>query len=146
MFKKTRQGLNDSPHKDRIDPRSGASRGSLTEELGSDDSTLIRNLSGNLGISTNRLQVSIKHALSKALELYENLKDNRAAPPNVDTQKLEYASAHWLRHTSATHQGYGEIEDGQLQLNLGHASIDTTRNYKHEDEALRASATRHFRI
>lgn len=146
LIREYRRTLNDFPHKGRIDTRSEAGRGGLTEELGTDDSTLIRNLSGNLGISTNRLQVSIKHVLAKALELYENLKENGVAPPNVDAQKLEFASAHWLRHTSATHQGYGEIDDGQLQLNLGHVSIDTTRIYKHEDEALRANATRDFKI
>lgn len=111
-----------------------------------DDSSLIRNLSGNMGVSTNRLQVSIKQVLAEALVLYENLRDDGVAPPNVDAHKLAFASAHWLRHTSATHQGYGEIDDGQLQLNLGHASIDTTRIYKHEDDALRANATQGFRI
>lgn len=146
LIREYRRALNDFPHKDRVDPRSEAGRGGLAEELGVDDSSLIRNLSGNLGISTNRLQVSIKYVLAEALALYQNLKDNGVAPPNVDTHKLEFASAHWLRHTSATHQGYGEIDDGQLQLNLGHASIDTTRIYKHEDEALRATATRDFKV
>jgi integrase len=146
LIREYRQTLNNHPHKDRVNPRSEAGRGVLAEELGADDSTVIRNLSGNLGISTNRLQVSIKEVLARALDRYEKLKDDGAAPPNVDVQKLRIASAHWLRHTSATHQGYGEIDDGQLQLNLGHVSIDTTRIYKHEDEALRADATRGFKI
>lgn len=146
LIREYRQTLNNYPHKDRVNLRSEAGRGGLAEELGGDGSTVIRNLSGNLGISTNRLQVSIKEVLAKALDQYEKLKDAGAAPPNVDVQKLEFASAHWLRHTSATHQGYGEIDDGQLQLNLGHVSIDTTRIYKHEDEALRADATRGFKI
>lgn len=74
------------------------------------------------------------------------MKQDGQAPADVDVVKLGNVSAHWLRHTSATHQGYGDIEDGQLQLNLGHASIDTTRIYKHEDDALRASSTRMFTV
>ena len=146
LIREYRQALNDFPHKDRVSSSSEDSRGNLSEDLGIGDSSLIRNLSGNLGVSTNRLQVSIKNVLSEALEVYKNLKENGVAPSNVDPHKLAFASAHWLRHTSATHQGYGEIDDGQLQLNLGHASIDTTRIYKHEDEALRATATRGFNI
>lgn len=146
FIREYRKSLNDFPHKSRIDANSAFGRGSLSEELGEDDSELIRNLSGNKAISTNRLQVSVKDIMQGAIAEYHRLKDLGMAPADIDTNKIKRASAHWFRHTSATHQGYGGIEDGQLQINLGHASIDTTRIYKHEDPALRAKATKGFSI
>jgi len=54
---------------------------------------------------------------------------------------FESASPHWLRHTSATHQLnlHGDIKT--VQLNMRHASINTTTIYLHKDRKDRHAKT-----
>lgn len=66
LIREYRQALNDFPHRSRV--AAGSERGTLSENFGEDDSTVIRNLSGNLGITTNRLRVSIKNVVLSAVE------------------------------------------------------------------------------
>jgi site-specific recombinase XerD len=49
---------------------------------------------------------------------------------------LEYATTHWLRHSSASHQLEAGLPLLTVSQNLRHAQIETTRRYLHtEDDA-----------
>ena len=58
--------------------------------------------------------------------------------------ELRQASAHWLRHTFATHAvKYDGVRLEVLQKLLGHAAITTTAgNYVDEDREMRAAVAR----
>jgi len=55
--------------------------------------------------------------------------------------ELDRASAHWLRHTSGSHQADGGSDLRTVRDNLGHASLTTTSLYLHEEEDKRHSET-----
>jgi integrase len=54
-------------------------------------------------------------------------------------QKLKAASPHWLRHTHATMALQGGADLVTVRDNLRHASVTTTSNYLHTEDARRAS-------
>lgn len=94
-----------------------------------DDTTLIRNLTGTKPLSTNMLAQELRAIFDEAAD--HALK---ASPrPNIQIGKLSEATAHWLRHTSATHQSLEGVSLRHLQKTLGHASINTTMIYEHGD-------------
>ncbi len=53
-------------------------------------------------------------------------------------EKLRSATTHWMRHTHATHALSRGVELLTVRDNLRHASISTTSNYLHGDDAQRA--------
>ena len=55
--------------------------------------------------------------------------------------KLQHASTHWLRHTSASHQLDAGVPLLVVSQNLRHASIQTTRKYLHTEDDARHEAT-----
>jgi len=55
--------------------------------------------------------------------------------------ELDRASAHWLRHTSGSHQADGGIDLRTVRDNLGHVSLNTTSLYLHEEEDKRHRET-----
>lgn len=55
--------------------------------------------------------------------------------------ELDRASAHWLGHTSGSHQADGGSDLRTVRDNLGHASLTTTSLYLHEEEDKRHSET-----
>jgi integrase len=56
-------------------------------------------------------------------------------------ERLQRASTHWLRHTSATHQADAGNDIRFIQKNLRHASIETTAIYLHAEDDLRHERT-----
>lgn len=70
----------------------------------------------------------------------------RAAAALADTDpagasRLQQASTHWLRHTSATHQADAGNDLRHIRQNLRHASIETTSLYLHVEDDARHDAT-----
>jgi integrase/recombinase XerD len=64
-----------------------------------------------------------------------------------DAHILRTASAHWLRHTAATHMMDSDVDLRHVRDNLGHVSISTTSLYVHsEDDARHQSTNTHHRI
>ncbi len=61
-----------------------------------------------------------------------------------DAQRIRKASAHWLRHTHASHTLEAGTPLTTVQANLGHASLGTTSIYVSEAEKKRLKAMRHF--
>lgn len=51
--------------------------------------------------------------------------------------RLESASAHWLRHTGASHLLHAGADVALVRDQLGHASIETTNTYVHSEELQR---------
>ncbi|WP_159876740.1 tyrosine-type recombinase/integrase [Aquitalea denitrificans] len=58
---------------------------------------------------------------------------------------LEYATTHWLRHSSASHQLEAGLPLLTVSQNLRHAQIETTRRYLHTEDDDRHQATVNWR-
>ncbi len=113
-----------------------------------DDSFVILSITGRVKISSNRIYVIIKEVLEKAVEhidtYLEECAANNAKPKQIDATKLKKASSHWLRHTSATHQGLFGVSLRFRQQTLGHESIETTLIYDHTNKQKWALAVSNF--
>src|SRR5439155_16937253 len=55
--------------------------------------------------------------------------------------RVEQASAHWLRHTAGSHMANGDVDLRHVRDNLGHESISTTSNYLHSSDDKRHKET-----
>jgi len=55
--------------------------------------------------------------------------------------RVEQASAHWLRHTAGSHMANNEVDLRHVRDNLGHESISTTSNYLHSSDDVRHRET-----
>jgi len=61
---------------------------------------------------------------------------------NVErANRLEQASAHWLRHTAGSHMADQQVDLRLVRDNLGHASLTTTSQYLHIDDDRRHRET-----
>lgn len=49
-------------------------------------------------------------------------------------ERLESASAHWLRHSAGSHMADGDVDLRLVRDNLGHASLSMTSLYLHSDD------------
>jgi site-specific recombinase XerD len=63
----------------------------------------------------------------------------------IDPVLFKKASAHWMRHTSATHQSLDGTTLQELKVNLGHSSIETTTIYNSIDDENRAIKASKFK-
>ncbi|MBP6017902.1 MAG: tyrosine-type recombinase/integrase [Burkholderiaceae bacterium] len=62
-------------------------------------------------------------------------------------QRVEQASAHWLRHTAGSHMANNQVDLRHVRDNLGHESISTTNSYLHSsDDARHRETERHHKI
>ncbi|MEO8838576.1 MAG: tyrosine-type recombinase/integrase [Herbaspirillum sp.] len=55
--------------------------------------------------------------------------------------RVEQASAHWLRHTAGSHMANNNVDLRHVRDNLGHESISTTNNYLHSSDDVRHRET-----
>ena len=55
--------------------------------------------------------------------------------------RVEQASAHWLRHTAGSHMANSDVDLRHVRDNLGHESISTTSNYLHSSDEARHRET-----
>lgn len=92
-----------------------------------DVSPLIRNLSGNKGISPNMIYRTMKDLTDEASQACA------ATYPEI-AERLAKTSTHWFRHTSITHQADAGVELRFLARNARHANLATTRIYLHEED------------
>lgn len=73
----------------------------------------------------------------------------RAAGPEQQwlAQRIEQASAHWLRHTAGSHMANSQVDLRHIRDNLGHQSLATTNTYLHSaDDARHQETETHHRI
>lgn len=74
-------------------------------------------------------------------KLFRDAAQALAATDCISAAKLNRASTHWLRHTSATHQADAGNDIRHIQKNLRHASIETTAIYLHAEDDKRHAQT-----
>jgi integrase len=82
------------------------------------------------------LSVSALHKIVKDVFRRATLHCMEAGNPGLG-MRLESASAHWLRHTGASHLLHAGADVALVRDQLGHASIETTNTYVHSEELQR---------
>jgi site-specific recombinase XerD len=60
---------------------------------------------------------------------------------SATADRVEQASAHWLRHTAGSHMANNDVDLRHVRDNLGHESISTTSNYLHSSDDVRHRET-----
>lgn len=91
------------------------------------------------GISEAALHHQLKVFFSECAEVLAMQGDTRSQ------LRFEKASAHWLRHTHASHAiNSGKVPIEIAQANLGHASLATTSIYVHTEERNRLKKMQGF--
>jgi site-specific recombinase XerD len=96
-----------------------------------DDSPLIRPLIKPIEpISRASLHELVKAVLGATAK---RLVDRGTPEDGEVAANLERASAHWMRHTAATHQIGRGVQLAEVRDNLGHANIATTNQYVHTE-------------
>ena len=82
------------------------------------------------------------HAIVK--KVFENTAirlRQRGEQYNAIADRVEQASAHWLRHTAGSHMANSDVDLRHVRDNLGHESISTTSNYLHSSDDARHRET-----
>lgn len=83
------------------------------------------------GVTTARLWAVLRRFFHQVAEVVQTDHPGTA-------KKLRAASAHWMRHTHATHALSHGVDLTIVRDNLRHASVQTTSNYLHSDTLARA--------
>lgn len=95
------------------------------------DTPVLANLEEDgVAITAARLRAVLRRFFETAAQAVQS------EAPGV-AEKMRRATPHWLRHTHATHALERGAELTTVRDNLRHASISTTSNYLHGDEARR---------
>lgn len=84
---------------------------------------------------------AVAHIITSAFESAAN-----ACSDLFQAQRLKAASAHWLRHTAATHQIEAGVPLLVVRDNLRHASVQTTERYLHQDRQVQHKETEKHRL
>lgn len=109
----------------------------LPELPAKDESTpLIKTLNGRAGLSDRQIRALLQAVFDKATDNMRN--EGRALH---ELESLRCASAHWLRHTSATFDAPLR-NPKDLQEDLRHSNLSTTQNtYYHSHDQERAHSS-----
>jgi site-specific recombinase XerD len=70
--------------------------------------------------------------------------DSLMATSPADAQRIARISAHWLRHTHASHALEAGVDLAGVQANLGHASLATTSVYTSAEQRRRSGQMQKF--
>lgn len=98
---------------------------------------LIKTLKGRAGLSDRQIRALLQAVFDKAVEKMRS--EGRA---NHEIESLRCASAHWLRHTSATFDAPLR-NPKDLQEDLRHSNLSTTQNtYYHAHDQERAHSVK----
>jgi integrase len=90
------------------------------------DKVALRTHHAGDGVRPQTIHRSLGELFGRAAQLVEAA-DMQAA------QRLRQASAHWLRHTCATHAVAADVPLDVVMSTLGHASLTTTSRYIHTE-------------
>ncbi len=101
-----------------------------------DASPLVMSITGNhqACLTPTAIYLIVKDVFLRAAEA-------RDADDPTAAAVLRRASTHWLRHTAATHQADAGTDLRFIQMNLRHASLETTALYLHAEDDRRHQAT-----
>ncbi|TAL76501.1 MAG: integrase [Burkholderiaceae bacterium] len=101
-----------------------------------------------IGRQTRALTRAAVHAIVK--QVFKSAADRiraRGADLESKVQRVEQASAHWLRHTAGSHMANNQVDLRHVRDNLGHESISTTNTYLHSsDDARHRETEEHHKI
>lgn len=101
-----------------------------------------------IGKQTRTLTRAAVHAIVKLV--FQSAADRiraRGADMESKAQRIEQASAHWLRHTAGSHMANNNVDLRHVRDNLGHESISTTNAYLHSsDDARHRETEAHHKI
>jgi site-specific recombinase XerD len=89
------------------------------------------------GVNRKTVHNAIKAVFGKAADWAEA----RGGESVGHAAHLREASAHWLRHTAASHMLDSRMDLRTVRDNLGHDSINTTSQYAHEEDDRRHDET-----
>lgn len=89
-------------------------------------------------ISVSTLNNIVKEVFANAAS-YARLQGN----PGL-ALRLEQASAHWLRHSGASHLLHAGVDMVKVRDQLGHSSISTTNTYLHSEDLQRHDDISHY--
>ena len=121
-------------------------RGVQDQEMPASEAFLIGLVSGAMGRgefdpmapagATTVAQEIDRHARQTARALIESSPE--------DARRIEKMSAHWLRHTHASHALESGVDLTAVQANLGHSSLSTTSVYVSAEQKRRMRQMRNF--
>jgi integrase/recombinase XerD len=95
-----------------------------------------------IGRRTDSMTRGALHAIVK--KVFENTAirlRQRDEHSQALADRVEQASAHWLRHTAGSHMANNDVDLRHVRDNLGHESISTTNNYLHSSDNARHQET-----
>lgn len=95
-----------------------------------------------IGRRTDSLTRGALHAIVK--KIFANTAARlrqRGDQSQAIADRVEQASAHWLRHTAGSHMANNDVDLRHVRDNLGHESISTTNNYLHSSDDVRHRET-----
>ena len=93
------------------------------------------------GVNRKTVHNAIKAVFERAAD-WVVAKNEAAGGESVEhATHLCAASAHWLRHTAASHMLDSQMDLRTVRDNLGHDSINTTSQYAHEEDDRRHDET-----
>lgn len=101
-----------------------------------DDSNLILSASGTKGVTPATIHSVVKKVVAMAVEHYQDTEENSVDGGEIDIHHLAQSSAHWFRHTAATHQSLNGVSTRHTKEFLGHSNYETTLIYTHVDDEL----------
>jgi site-specific recombinase XerD len=94
--------------------------------------------------NTSGAGVNRKTVHNALKEVFNQTADWTAAKGGENVEHAAHireASAHWLRHTAASHMLDSKLDLRTVRDNLGHDSINTTSQYAHEEDDHRHDET-----
>lgn len=95
-----------------------------------------------IGMRKESMTRGAVHAIVK--KVFENTSirlRQRGEQNHSIADRIEQASAHWLRHTAGSHMANSDVDLRHVRDNLGHESISTTNNYLHSADDVRHLST-----
>ncbi|PLC47918.1 integrase [Pollutimonas subterranea] len=101
-----------------------------------------------IGNQTRTLTRAAVHTIVK--QVFKSAADRiraRGGDEEWKAQRVEQASAHWLRHTAGSNMANNNVDLRHVRDNLGHESISTTNTYLHSsDDARHRETEEHHKI
>lgn len=96
-----------------------------------------------IGRQTRALTRAAVHSIVKQVfkGAADRIRARGGAEMESKAQRVEKASAHWLRHTAGSNMANNNVDLRHVRDNLGHESISTTNTYLHSSDDARHRET-----
>jgi integrase len=111
-----------------------------------DSTSIVLALDRSSNLTPGAIHKIVKTVLSDVVMYLGNERLAGRDHESVNIDQLKQASAHWMRHTSATHQSLSGVSLRYIKDFLGHASFDTTLIYDHAVDEQWLSEISNFKL